>query len=365
MKRAMRVLCLCFLFLIFAEALPSSAVAEGKPYTIGVIVPLSGDAASLGNYIRKGVIFSYDSLPASVHDRVRILFEDDQLQPAKTVSAYHKLVSTDHADAIFVTGSGSGNALGPLAERDKKLLIAVGASDKRFASGTTYVFTHWVSPESETVPLVDEVKKRGFKSIGIITSEHEGANALREAFLKELKKQDLAERIVFDEKVAMGAQDFKTLLAKARTKNVDAMCTIILPGSLATYAKQVKEVALPAEIFGYELFEDVNEVKASEGTLVGKWYVNASDPTNEFRERFKMKFGELPGFGAGNAYDSLALVAFAAAAFNGNNLLIANHLRELKDYKGAVGLYSATGDNRFALPATLKVVTADGFKKLQ
>lgn len=341
------------------ENLPPSSV-----YKIGVIVPLSGDAASLGNYIRKGVLLAQESLPSTVQERVKLSFEDDQFLPAKTVTAYQKLVSVDKVDAVFVAGSGAGNAVGPLAEKDKKLLIAIGASDKKFVIGKKLSFSHWVSPESETIPVIEKVKAKGFQHIGIITSEHEGANALRDAFIQGLKDQVLGDRVVFDEKIAIGAQEFKTLIAKAQSKGVDGICTIILPGSLATFAKQSRELNFAADIFGYELFEDVNEVKASDGALIGKWYVNAADPRADFTARYKAKYNENPGFGAGNAYDSLALVAFASAAYENSNERMAEHLRTLKDYHGAVGIYSASGDNRFLLPAVLKVVEKDGFKRL-
>lgn len=343
----------------------TAADAKVPVYKVGVIVPLTGDAASLGNYARKAILLAHEGLPITVREKIQFLFEDDQLKAARTVSAYQKLTSVDKVDAVFVVGSGSGNVLGPLAEKDKRLLVAIGASDKRFAVGTNYVFTHWVSPESETIPLIAEVKKRNFGKIGIISSEQDGANALRDAFLQQLKDQGLGDRIVFDEKVVLEAQDFRALITKARSKNVDGLCTIILPGSLALFAKQARELQFPGDIFGYELFEDSNEVKASEGALVGKWYVNASDPTNDFVTKFKAKYNEHPGFAAGNAYDVASLVSFAASAYNGDNAKIADHLREIKDYHGAIGIYSATGDNRFALPASLKVVLEDGFKKLQ
>jgi len=39
-------------------------------------------------------------------------------------------------------------------------------------------------------------------------------------------------------------------------------------------------------------------------------------------------------------------------------------LHTVKDFNGALGTYSASGDNRFTLPAAIKVITADGFKKI-
>lgn len=40
-------------------------------------------------------------------------------------------------------------------------------------------------------------------------------------------------------------------------------------------------------------------------------------------------------------------------------------LRGLKDYPGASGVFSATGDGRFTLPATLKMVKGDEFVEVR
>lgn len=358
-------LVLVLLYCLSPLFVSAQVVAQAeKGYNIGVILPLSGDAANLGNHIRKGILLAHESLPSSVRERVHVIFEDDQLQATKTLSAYQKLKQGNSIDAVFVAGSGSGNVLASLAERDKVLLIAIGASDKKFVLGKKYVFTHWVSPESETIPVIQKIQEKNFRRIGIVTVEQEGANAIHEAFVSGLREHDLGDRIIVDEKVLVGAQDFKTQLAKISAKGLDGLCVVLFPGSLSTFMKQARELQVTADIFGYELFEDEKEVKASDGTMFGKWYVNAGDPTADFITRFRMKFGEDPGFAAGNAYDSLALVAFASGAHDGRNDRIADALRELKNYHGAVGVYSATGDNRFNLPAVLKVIEKDGFRRL-
>ena len=40
-------------------------------------------------------------------------------------------------------------------------------------------------------------------------------------------------------------------------------------------------------------------------------------------------------------------------------------LHTVKDFTGVMGTYSATEKNNFTLPAAVKVVTRDGFKKLR
>lgn len=338
--------------------------ADRGAYRIGVIAPFSGDAASLGRYLKQGIEFGVESSPKEMREQVQLIFEDDQLQSAKTVSAYQKLKSHDHVDAVIVAGSGSGHAVNSLAEKDGIIAIAVGASDKAVVAGKKFVFTHWVSPEAEAKVLVAEVEKRAFQRIAVIASEQQGAFALEEAMSAVLKDRGIANRIILSKRFTPDTKDFRTVLATIRSERIDGIVSILLPGSLSAFAKQVRDLKITAELFGYELFEDEAEVKASDGALIGKWYVNADVAGEGFLKKFEERFKEPPGFGVANSYDAIQLLIRAATEHHGENVRIAEALASVKDYHGACGTYSATGDNRFDLPATLKIVTAEGFKKL-
>jgi len=243
-------------------------------------------------------------------------------------------------------------------------MVSIGASDKSFVQNKKYVFIHWVSPEAEAQTMVSEIKKRGYKKLAMISHEQEGAIALEDAFVSEINKQGLGSNLLLKERVLRDVRDFKYFITKLRSKNIDGVSVCLLPGGLAAFAKQARDLGLKADLFGFELFEDANEVKASDGALVGKWYINSDDATDDFQKLYFAKYQEEPGWAAANAYDTLSLIAAAVDKVGKDNLKIAGYLRNIKDYRGATGAYSATSDNRFNLPAAVKIVTKAGFKKL-
>jgi len=344
-----------------------STVAESplqQPYKIGAILPLSGAYASLGNYLKKGIDLAYQNLSEEDKARIDILYEDDQLDSQKAVTAFHKLANVNKVDAVFVLGSGIGNAVSPLAERSKKLMISIGASDTSFVQNRDYVFIHWVSPQTEAEVLLDEVQKRGYSRLALATSEQEGAIALEEALLAEARKRGIDSTLVLRERFLTEDRDFKTFIAKARAKKIDGIAVVLMPGSLAAFARQVRDHRLESELFGFELFEDDNEVKASDGALVGKWYVNADEVSPVFFKQYKNRYNEQPGWAAGNAYDTLNLVLQGLKTAGQDNTKIADYLRGVRDYRGAAGRYSALSPNQFSLPATVKLVTEQGYQKL-
>lgn len=341
-----------------------ATVASADPYRIGVLLPLSGEAAGLGTHIRNGVELGYESLPTELKERVELIYEDDQLQSAKSVALFHKLRTGREMDAVIVAGSGVGHAVGPLAERYSKIMFAVGASDKEVVVGKKFVFTHWVSPEAESKVLVEELRRRGKQRIATVATEQQGAVAVEQALFAELKAGGIADRLVYSERSLPENRDFRTALARIRAKDADTVVLMLLSGGLSAFAKQFRDGQLKAELCGFETFEDRAEVAASDGALVGRWYANAESGDREFESRYFARYKQRPGIGAANGFDTIQLIARSLAQVGPDNQKIAQILNTTKDHRGVLGTYSATGDNRFEVPAVLKIVTAEGFEAL-
>ena len=355
-KVLLKILCLAQLCLC-----PLVLRADEGRYRIGVIIPLSGQVASLGHYVRRGVELALRELPPGERQAIEVVFEDDQFDPKKTISAYNRLSQQGRLDAVFVIGSPPANALAPLTERNKQVLIAVGGSDPNIVKDRSYAFVHWVIPPILGLRLVDELLRRDFKRLAFVCAEATGALADVNAAISALHERGAGGRIVYNEAFAKDETDYRAALGAIKTRQADAVVVVLFPGALSSFARQFRQLKLDAELIGMETFEDEAEVKAAAGALLGTWYVNASDPTADFVERYKQAFGEHPGWASANGYDALRLTAAGARRGAGDNGMVRDHLAGLKDYHGAAGKYSASGDNRFLLPAALKRITKDGF----
>lgn len=351
-----------FLLLLSGVVLCSSVVSEPPPlpYRVGVILPLSGPMSSLGQYVKRGIDLGYEHLPADLRSRVELCYEDDEFLPAKTISAYRKLSGSPGIDAAFVIGSTPANALTPIVEADRKILIAIGASDASIAVGKEYSFIHWVIPPVLGEVLARELVRRDFKRIAIEVVDASGGVALGDGLKFALEKLGQGGRILQYERFQNSQSDFRTEISRLKSKRADAVVLAFFPGPLSSFAKQYRSSGLAADLIGMETFEDAGEVKNAEGALTGRWYVNASDPTPWFVDAYKAKYGEAPGWASANGFDSVTLIA-KAAAVSTENARVRDYLRSVSDYSGAAGIYSASGDNRFNLPAVLKTITADGF----
>ena len=155
-----------------------------------------------------------------------------------------------------------------------------------------------------------------------------------------------------------------TILAKIKaTKDLDAVLPVLVPGQIGIFARQLRQLGVLLPIFGFEFFEDPNEVKSSDGALVGQWYVNNGAATKEFTERYLARFPGGSLFAAGNGNDIVLLLSEAIKR-GGTRSKVNGFLHSVKDFSGSLGTYSASGKNTFTLPAVIKVVTPMEFEEI-
>lgn len=332
-----------------------------RPVRVGVILPLSGDSASIGVSIKNGITMAYDKLPAETRSKITLLFEDDQLNPAMTVTAFQKLLNMDRIDVLITGYSGPSKAVAQLAEQKKIPQIAI-ASDPQIVRGKQYVMNFWVTPEEEARAALSEALKRGYKRIARITAIQQGFLAIKAGFDQQNSGRL---RIEIDEEYNPETRDFKTFLAKVKSRNdLDAIFVLLMVnGQTGIFARQAGEMGITLPLFNVEGFEDKNEQNLSQGALVGHWYSTNDDPSGRFLDEYQKRFPAASVFAAGNGHDALLLLA-AAVEKNPDSQAINSFLHGVKNFNGALGQFSATSDNRFTLPATVKVVTEHGFKKL-
>jgi branched-chain amino acid transport system substrate-binding protein len=109
-----------------AIGLSLGAVAQGNPIRIGVVTPLSGTYAGIGQQVKWGLELAAKEINAAggvMGRKLELVYEDEEANPAVAVQKAEKLFQVSRVD--FLTGtvnSGSTLAVGQLAERNGKLI---------------------------------------------------------------------------------------------------------------------------------------------------------------------------------------------------------------------------------------------------
>ena len=323
--------------------------ADSSVLNVGFIAPLSGPAASYGAASKNG----FELALSELNDKsIRVVWEDDQFNPAKSVSAFQKLVSHDAPDVVICVGSATCNALAPLAEAKSLPLIGF-ASDPVVSKNRPHVVRSYPSGQEEGRRTAEEAKKRKLTKVGVLTTTHDYTLSWREGLIAELPPGT----VVLDEQVMPDLQDFKAILLKARQKGIESFLVCALPGQSGNFARQVQESGLPTRIGGCFFLEDENEVKLAKGALDDAWFVTVAI-SPDFLAKYKAKFGNVNTIAAAAVNYDVAKILVQLAKQPDRSKLIEN-LMALPSMDAAAGYLSMQnddGDRFFSYALTVKKV---------
>jgi branched-chain amino acid transport system substrate-binding protein len=332
--------------------------AEHSSIKIGLVAPLTGAAAAFGRSCRVAAELAVKDLPQERRDVVKLLVEDDGLVNARSVAAGRKLMDIDQVHGLVSFSSSTALSLAPIVEQKHIPQIAI-ASDPAVARGRVYTFTYWVSPEREAELLCQHLEATGKKRVAILSVTHNGILAVRDALLHRIAQRRVLE-VVASEEVSNDVLDFRGVLQRIRAREpFDAFIPIFFPGQLAVVIKQARALGIAAPLYGFETFEDKDEIAAAGGLMTDAVYATGTDPSLDFQQRLQALDPGVSSYVASNCYDSVRLLVRALSESTSVEQA-AEILRTLKDYKGEAGLVSATGDNRFDLPGMLKTIDSEG-----
>jgi len=332
-------------------------VQKQEAFKVGIIGPFTGEVASLGENVKNGALLSYDDLSADKKEKISILFEDDHFDAKTTVSAFNKLVQIDDADAVICFASGPCNAVAPLAEEYKIPLIAV-ASDPKISVNKSFVVRLEIAPGQEAKVLSEFIKEKNYARIASIVALQDGIKA---GYAELMKHPEYSSKEIFSENVNIKEKDLRTVIAKIIEKNPDVIFLGLLPGQAGEFAKQARELGYNKSFVGLNFIEGEETLTAANGTLEGLVYTQAADPTDWFSREYELRYNKSIGPGSPHMYDAIGMISNCISEGKSSNEAMASCLNSIKDYSGAFGTFSSTGNHEFGLPVMLKTVKNNQF----
>lgn len=331
---------ICVLWFVLANL----GFAEDAPLRLGVIAALSGPAAPFGIAAKNGIELARSEL-GNKRD-IKVIYEDDQFDPKKTVSAFRKLHSAGELDVLVTIGSTPSNAIASLAERHNVLLLAA-ASDKRVSEGRKFVIRTWRSGKEEGQRVGEEALRRGLKSVAVIMTRNDYHESLKRGFVSFFP----SERLRMVEEYNPGGEDFKPFLLKAKRNRVDGVAMFLHPGGASLLSKQARAINYTPEFFSAIQLEDSRELEQSQGALKGAWYVTGGC-TKEFQERYFERFQNTEIISlAALHYDLFHLLADYRGGVSSESLR--NYILKRETFEGAMGqtaIRQTQDDQYFHIP---------------
>ncbi len=352
-------LLIILLLIVGFFALPSPK-APNEQFRLGIILPLSGDLASLGENGKNGAELAYSLLATSTQNKLILEYEDDQFKPQNTVSAFNKLVASDKVDAVVCLASGPCNAIAPIAEEEKVPLIGI-ASDPNLQRNKKFVVRLEISPATEATKLLEYIQQKNYQRIASIVAEQDGIKA----GYANLEIDNLySSRETAKEFVQPDARDFRTIITKLLAQKPKVIFIGLLPGFAGDFGRQAREQGYTGDFIGFNFIEGDETLSAAKGSLDGMVYTNAQTPEPWFITKYESTYKKSTGPGSTHLFDVVTLIGKQVESGKTSNLDIINYLTTLKNYNGALGVFSSTDDHQFTIPVMLKTIKNGRFEKL-
>ena len=265
-KRALLSTCIFVL-------LCSPAAAQQK---VGVLASYSGDWGAYGVAYRHGIEM------ADVGAKATFIYEDDGFLPAKSVSAFRKLLEVDKISAVLVGDTVTAQALSPIAMKRKIPLLGWASGDRVFEKNP-YGLRLWTSNRKDFSFMGEELQRRGYKKVALFTSTHTYTAVWAEALKGEFPGS-------IWEDFSTNPDSFQTSIMKAKAGGFDAIGVCLAAGLNGRFAKQLRALRTDIPLFGCNFIEASADIQASEGAFDGVWFT-APKLSRQFMTAYFARFG--------------------------------------------------------------------------
>ncbi len=292
--------------------------SDGDIIKIGVNMELSGNVASYGGSMAKGVEMAADEInKAGGIDgkQIELIKVDNKSETAEATNGIIKLTSKDKVTAVIgAATSGNTVAQAQIANDTKTILMAPGGTSPTVTVDEKgkvreFVFrTSIIDPFQGTVAANFAANELKVKDAAIFSdSSSDYAKGLKDAFKETFEKA--GGKIVAEESYVAKDTDFRATLTRIKAENPSF---IFIPGyyeEVGLIVKQARELGITAPLMGADGWDSPTLVDLAGASALNNTYLvnhySTEDPDAKVQE-FVTKFKEQNKGAAPNAFNALA-----------------------------------------------------------
>ncbi|MBU1111344.1 MAG: penicillin-binding protein activator [archaeon] len=268
-------------------------VGSDDPIKIGVVLPMTGEAASWGENAFAGITLALNEVNAQggiSGQEVEVVLEDDSCS-ASSVAAFNKEVNVDQVDAIVgpICSAAAGPAI-PIAQSANVPVMMVAASAPDLTSVGDCIFRIYPSDSLQGVVGAEYMMEElGYDKVALVYTKNDWGEGMKNVFTKSF--EEMGGEIVYESGVLQTDTDFRTEITKIKNSGAEAIFAPIYPTNAVAFFKQAEELSLNLPMLGGDAWQG-EEVWAS-GYGDGAIYSTVSI---EQSNAFENKIHALPGY---------------------------------------------------------------------
>jgi branched-chain amino acid transport system substrate-binding protein len=328
---------------------------EPETIKIGAILPLTGDFSLFGGWLKEGIDFAVSSsnLP------VRVIYEDNANQNAKSVSSFQKLVKVDKVNAVITARTPTANVLLPLINSHKVFTIFTFADLPR--GDKKYILNYHFPIEDEITALTEFAFKKIGKKAAILTVNDDFGRLGADLF--EVKFKQLGGVVIYKDMFSQVIADFKPIVGKLKNSNPDFVFVIAWEQNFLSLTKSMKEQNLSIPIVGPNVLSIyiplVKKYLPLSYFTVSFYDAGKKNPHyEEFIELFKKRFGKEPNMVHAESYEATVIILNALKKTKN----LSTYFDNFKQYEGIFGKIIIDQERQAHFPLAI-VEVREGEKK--
>ncbi|MCP2356314.1 branched-chain amino acid transport system substrate-binding protein [Nonomuraea thailandensis] len=297
----------------------SGGGGTGGAVKIGLLVPLSGVYAPLGEDMRNGFQLYLDQHGGKLGGRaVEVVSADEGEGPQTGVPAAQKLVTQDQVTAVVgVVNSATALGLRDFFHESKKpLLVAnAGADDVTGARKSEYVWRTSFANGKVAAPLGPAVAKEAKGGVYLIAADYAAGREMIAGFRKTFEAA--GGKVAGEEYTPFGkTQDFQPFLSAIRGSDAKAVYAFYAGAEAVSFVKQYKQFGLAGStpLYGTGFLTEGGVLDAQGDAAVGvktslHYSAELDTPRNkEFAAAYRKAYDEAPTVYAVQAYDAATVL---------------------------------------------------------
>ena len=325
---------------------------DGKEtVTLGVVGPLTGNAAASGQVQANAVEMAVEEINAAggIDGKymIKLVKEDDEGVPAKSVTVTQKLVNQDNIDVLI----GALNSSCTLADMEitaaNKIpqITPCSSAQSIVEQGNEFIFRTTATDTTHIKTLLQYFrdKIKGKKVAVLYESSDFGTGAFSK--IQEMAPEYGAE-VAASEMYNSGEKDFSVHLTKIKQANPDAIIIWGYYTEAALISKQVKQNGIEVPLIGTG-YNSPKLVELGGDAVNGLIFTTAFTEANPdekvqaFDKKYKEIYQQSYDQNAPQAYDSVYLWADAVKrAGTVDGQAVRDALLATKDFEGVAGIYN-------------------------
>ncbi len=301
------IICVSFFF-IRKDNLISQNNNEERKIKIGIMLPMSGDFAGIGEGIRNAALMAIDDYKlAHPNTEIDTVVEDDKFDVKTGVGIYNKMMSLDNIDTLYMVSTPILDAIHEKMVTDGLPIISIGLQNNGVAKDNIYQTSG--DPSAIIADMTKFINDKKYKKVAVIYNSKVTANV---KFYEIFKANYTGE---YQDYKLDNETDAKNIALKIKSINPDAILIMNMPTIGARVTKELKSTLANKDVDFYydtQLSTGLTEYKKILGDLKvldGAYTVylkSGSDiEVKDFNAKYKAKYGVDPLPFTDYGYDSM------------------------------------------------------------